>query len=42
MSTTQQIQKDYNKITDFSNGALYKLAEKHGISLDKLMEIIEF
>lgn len=42
MSTTQQIQRDYEKITNFSNGALYKLAEKHGISLDKLMEIIEF
>jgi len=35
------IQKEYMAITDFSNGALLKLAKKHGLGLDELLNLIK-
>ena len=37
----EQIQREYMAITDFGNGALLKLAKKHGLSLDELLNIIK-
>ena len=38
----QQIQKEYNAITSFGNNELKKLAEKHGITLDELLDVVNF
>jgi hypothetical protein len=39
--TKNQIQREYNSITNFSGGALQKLADKHNITLDELLDIID-
>lgn len=36
-----QIQKDYEALTSFSNSELQKLANKHSISIDDLIAVID-
>lgn len=38
--TDKLIQSEYNRITDFSNDALQRLADKYDITLDELLDII--
>lgn len=40
-TNTISIQQEYEKLTDFSKGALSKLAEKHGLTLDELLNIVD-
>lgn len=37
----QQIQQEYESLTSFNTQALSELAEKHNLTLDQLLDIID-
>lgn len=36
-----EIQREYEKLTSFSNGELGKLAQRYGLTEDQLLDIID-